>query len=254
MNSLIKTFTQASLFLLMFMHSALAAKSFVYCSEGSPSAFNPQVTTDGTSNNASAHTIYNRLVEFKYGSTELTPALATSWSSSKDNKTFIFKLRKGVKFHKTKYFSPSRDFNADDVLFSFNRQRLKSHPYHKVNGGLYEYWQYMEMSKLIKDIKKINDYEVSITLNRPEAPFLSNMAMSFMSILSKEYGDKLIEKNKKENIDRYPVGTGPFKFRKYSKDSLIRYKAHKSFFLGRPKLDNLIFSITKVTFYFIIRI
>ncbi|MDC0253641.1 ABC transporter substrate-binding protein [Bacteriovoracales bacterium] len=245
MNSVIKTFFQMSLLLLIFIHSSFAAKSFIYCSEGSPSAFNPQITTDGTSNNASAHTIYNRLVEFKYGSTDLTPALATSWTTSKDNKTFTFKLRKGVKFHKTKYFKPSRDFNADDVLFSFNRQRLKSHPYHKVNGGLYEYWQYMEMSKLVKDIKKVNDYEVSITLNRPEAPFLSNMAMSFMSILSKEYGDKLIEKNKKESIDRFPIGTGPFKFRKYSKDSLIRYRAHKNFYLGKPKLDNLIFSITK---------
>ncbi|MEC8624119.1 MAG: ABC transporter substrate-binding protein, partial [Bdellovibrionota bacterium] len=135
--------------------TAFAAKNFIYCSEGSPSAFNPQITTDGTSNNASSHTIYNRLIEFKYGSTELVPALATSWKVSKDKKVFTFKLRKGVKFHKTKYFTPSRDFNADDVLFSYNRQRLKEHPYHKINGGLYEYWQYMEMGKLIKDIKKV---------------------------------------------------------------------------------------------------
>ncbi|MEC7181329.1 MAG: ABC transporter substrate-binding protein, partial [Bdellovibrionota bacterium] len=66
--------------------TAFAAKNFIYCSEGSPSAFNPQITTDGTSNNASSHTIYNRLIEFKYGSTELVPALATSWKVSKDKK------------------------------------------------------------------------------------------------------------------------------------------------------------------------
>ena len=57
------------------------------------------------------------------------------------------------------------------------------------------------------------------------------MAMSFMSILSKEYGDQLIKTGKKDRIDMYPIGTGPFKFRKYLKDSLIRYsKATKSFF------------------------
>ena len=240
-----KKFPQLLVLFFFLSQSALAAKNFIYCSEGSPSAFNPQITTDGTSNNASSHTIYNRLIEFKYGSTELIPALATSWTVSKDKKVFTFKLRKGVKFHKTKYFTPSRDFNADDVLFSYNRQRLKEHPFHKINGGLYEYWQYMEMGKLIKDIKKVNDYEIKITLNKPEAPFLSNMAMSFMSILSKEYGDQLIKTGKKDRIDMYPIGTGPFKFRKYLKDSLIRYKAHKEFFLGKAKIDNLIFSITK---------
>ena len=69
--------------------STAGAKTFVYCSEGSPSAFNPQITTDGTSNNAAAHTIYNRLIEFKYGSTELEPGLASSWSVSKDGKEII---------------------------------------------------------------------------------------------------------------------------------------------------------------------
>jgi dipeptide transport system substrate-binding protein len=44
-----------------------SSNNFVYCSEGSPTAFNPQITTDGTSNNAAAHTIYEKLVDFKYG-------------------------------------------------------------------------------------------------------------------------------------------------------------------------------------------
>jgi dipeptide transport system substrate-binding protein len=103
------------------------SKTFVYCSEGSPTAFNPQVTTDGTSNNASAHTIYNRLVEFKRGTTEIEPALAESYSISEDKLTYTFNLRKGVKFHKTKYFTPTREFNADDVMFSFNRTRPTTH-------------------------------------------------------------------------------------------------------------------------------
>ena len=84
--------TILSTFLIYNVH----AKTFVYCSEGSPSAFNPQITTDGTSNNAAAHTIYNRLVDFKYGTTDLAPSLAKSWEVSKDKKTYTFKLKKVI--------------------------------------------------------------------------------------------------------------------------------------------------------------
>ncbi len=220
------------------------AQTFVYCSEGSPSAFNPQVTTDGTSNNASAHTIYERLVDFEYGTTKIIPGLATDWQVSKDKKVYTFNLRKGVKFHKTKYFSPTRDFNADDVLFSFHRQMNKEHPFHKVGGGIYEYFQAMEMDKLIKDIKKLDDYKVQITLNQVEAPFLSNLAMSFMSILSAEYGEHLKAKKEMDNIDHRPIGTGPFVFSKYIKDTLIRYKKNKSYWGTSAKVKNLVFSIT----------
>ena len=233
-------------FTLIFglLNSQAYSKTLIYCSEGSPSAFNPQITTDGTSNNASAHTIYNRLVDFKYGTTIVIPSLAKSWTISKDKLTYIFKLRKGVEFHKTKYFTPSRNFNADDVLFSFNRQRLKDHPFHKISGGMYEYFQAMEMSTLIKDIKKIDTYTIQIELNHPEAPFLANMAMSFMSILSKEYGASLIQKKEMDNIDHEPVGTGPFIFKRYIKDTLIRYTANKKYWDQKPKVKKLVFSIT----------
>jgi len=218
--------------------------TFVYCSEGSPSAFNPQITTDGTSNNAATHTVYNRLVEFSYGTTTVAPALASSWKISEDNLTYTFNLQKGVKFHTTEYFTPTRDFNADDVLFSLNRQWKKDHPYHPINGGSYEYFNAMEMGKLIKEIKKINDYKIQITLNKTEAPFLANMAMGFMSILSKEYADKLQKEKKMSKIDYLPIGTGPFVFKSYQKDSLIRYTAHKQYFKEVPKIEKLVFSIT----------
>lgn len=233
--------TQIVIALIAIISFNLNAQTFIYCSEGSPSAFNPQITTDGTSNNASAHTIYDRLVDFKYGTTEIVPSLAESWTISKDKKTYTFKLRKGVKFHKTKYFNPTREFNADDVVFSINRQRDKEHPFHKVSGGLYEYFQAMEMGDLIEDVQKINDYEVAIKLKKQEAPFLANLAMSFMSILSKEYADKL---SKKEDIDHNPIGTGPFYFNKYIKDTLIRFKRHEDYWGSNPKIKNLVFSIT----------
>jgi dipeptide transport system substrate-binding protein len=220
------------------------AKIFIYCSEGSPSSFNPQITTDGTSNNASTHTVYDRLVKFKYGTTQVVPSLATSWKISKDGKQYTFKLRRGVAFHKTKYFTPTREFNATDVLFSVNRQRLNEHPYHRIGGGNYEYFSGMEMGKLIKSIESVDDYTIKITLHKPESPFLANLAMGFMSILSAEYAHKLTSEKMMDRIDTHPVGTGPFIFRSYIKDTLIRYKVNKKYFEGRSKLDKLVFSIT----------
>lgn len=235
--------TIISLFFIFSLNN-INAQTFVYCSEGSPSAFNPQITTDGTSHNAAGLTIYNRLVEFELGSTKVIPGLAESWTVSKDGKNYFFKLRKNVKFHKTDYFTPTRNFNADDVLFSFNRMKDTKHPFNKVSGGIYEYFNAMEMNTLISDIIKKDDYTVEIKLVRPESPFIANLAMSFMSIISKEYGDQLVKQNKKENIDNFPIGTGPFIFQSYKKDTLIRYNKNPDYFEGAPKIEKLAFAIT----------
>lgn len=230
--------------LLSIVPQTSFAKNFVYCSEGSPSAFNPQLVTDGTSTNASSTTMYNRLVEFDFGTTNIVPGLAESWTISKDKKTYVFNLRKGVKFHTTKYFTPTRDFNADDVVFSIERQKNPNHPFHNVSGGKYEYFDGMEMGTIIKEVKALDPYKIQITLSRPEAPFLANMAMAFMSILSKEYADKVAKDGKKETMDTLPIGTGPFVFISYAKDSVIRYEAHKQFWGPRGNIDKLIFAIT----------
>lgn len=218
--------------------------TFIFCSEGSPSSFNPQVATDGPTFNSSSQTIYNRLVGFKPGTTEIIPSLAESWEISDDALTYTFKLRKGVKFHSTDYFTPTRDFNADDVLFSFQRLQKKDHPFHLVGGGTYEYFRSMEMDKIIASLNKIDDYTVEFVLSKKESPFLANMAMDFASIISKEYGDKLIAVDSKDNIDSEPVGTGPFVFKRYVKDTLIRYKSHPQYFRGESKVKNLVFAIT----------
>ena len=219
-------------------------KTFVYCSEGSPSSFNPQLATDGPTFNASSHTLYNTLVGFKHGSTEIEPALADSWEVSKDGLSYTFTLRKGVKYHANEFFTPTRDFNADDVLFSFNRQRLKDHPYNKIGGGGYEYFQSMEMGKIIKDIKKLDDYKIEFVLSQKEAPFLANLAMDFASILSAEYGDAMMKAGTPDKVDTDPVGTGPFIFVRYQKDTSIRYKANENYFKGAPKIKSLVFSIS----------
>lgn len=232
-----------SIFAVFLSSSAFGAKTFIFCSEGSPSAFNPQIVADAPSN-VVANALYNRLVEFEPGVTGIVPRLVESWTISKDNLEYTFKLRKDVKFHKTSYFTPTRNLNADDVLFSFNRQRLKDHPYHAVSGGSYEYFKSMGMDQTIRDIQKIDNDTVKFVLNKPEASFLSNLAMEFSSILSAEYGDKLLKEKIPQQMDVEPVGTGPFVFQKYEKDSMIRFTANPDYFLGASALDKLVFVIT----------
>lgn len=224
--------------------SAHAATTLVYCSEGSPEGFNPSFYTSGTTFDASSKNMFNRLVEFKLGTTETEPGLATSYDVSSDGLEYTFYLRKGVKFHSSKDFKPTRDMNADDVIFTFDRQWNKSNPYHTVSGGSYEYFTGMGMDSLIKDIVKVDDYTVKFVLNEPEAPFIANLAMDFASVFSKEQADMLMKSGKPEQLDINPAGTGPFQKVQYQKDSLIRYTAFKDYWQGKAKIDRLVFSIT----------
>ena len=222
---------------------AASAKTLVYCSEGSPENFTPAINTTGTSFDA-ARPVYNRLTEFKRGTTEVVPGLAESWDVGDGGKTITFHLRKGVKFHSLKDFKPTRDFNADDVLWSFDRQWKPDHPYYKVSGGKYDYFNDMDMPAMLDSLTKTDDYTVVMKLKTPNVAILANLAMDFMAIGSAEYADFLLKKGTPEQFDQAPVGTGPFSFVAYQKDSVIRYKANKDYYGEKPLVDDLIFAIT----------
>ena len=222
-----------------------SAKTFVYCSEGSPEGFDPGLYTAGTTFDAAAHTVYNRLLEFKKGTTETEPGLAESWEISDDGLEYTFKLRPGVKFQTTEFFTPTRDLNADDVIFSFERQFSADNAWNQyVPGTSWEYFSGMGMPDLISSIEKVDDMTVKFVLKRKEAPFLANVAMPFASIMSKEYADKLDADGKKEQLNQMPLGTGPFAFVAYQQDAVIRYKANPDYWGGKQKIDDLVFAIT----------
>jgi len=232
--------------LVAALPAAAANKTLVYCSEGSPEGFQPQFFSTGTTFDAVSVPMFNRLVEFETGTTNIIPALAESWTVSPDSKVVTFKLRHGVKFHSNANFKPTRDFNADDVIFSWNRMADDNHPFHKMTAGqTFAYFDDMGMKNIVDKVEAVDKYTVRFTLKRPEAPFLADMAMDFASINSAEYFDTMMKKGTPNAADIYPIGTGPFEFVSYQKDATIRYKAFDQYWKGRPKIDNLIFSITR---------
>ena len=221
------------------------AKTLVYCSEGSPEGFDPALYTAGTTFDASSKPVYSGLVQFKPGTTQVEPDLAESWEVSDDGMEYTFKLRPGVKFHSTDFFTPTRDLNADDVIFTFDRQMNKDNPFNAyVEGASWEYFSGMSMPDLIKSTDKVDDLTVKFVLNRPEAPFLANLGMDFGSIMSKEYADKLDAGGMKSDLNQKPIGTGPFQFVAYQKDAVIRYKANPDYYAGKQAIDDLVFAIT----------
>ncbi len=222
-----------------------SAKTLVYCSEGSPEGFDPALYTSGTTFDASSRSIYSHLVQFELGTTNVIPDLAESWDVSDDGLQYTFHLRSGVKFHTTDNFTPTRDMNADDIVFSFERQLSAEHPYHTyVEGAAWEYFNSMSMPDLIESIERVDDMTVRFNLTRPEAPFVANLAMDFASILSAEYADQLAEAGNEGNLNQQPVGTGPFQFVAYQPDAVIRYAAHPDYYPGKEAIDDLVFAIT----------
>ena len=235
----------ASLSFVTPAEAAPAGKTLVFCSEGSPAGFDPGQHTTSTDFDASTYTVYNELVQFRRGTLDLEPALATSWDVSTDQRTYTFHLRHGVKFQTTAWFKPTRNFNADDVLFTFNRMLHSDDPFRTAYPVSFPYFSDLGFDKNIDSIEKVNDYTVRFHLKQPDVILVRNLAMSFASILSAEYAAQLSRTHREADINQLPVGTGPFVFRSYQKDALIRFDANPDYW--RPddvKLAHLIFAIT----------
>ncbi len=175
--------------------------------------------------------ILETLVRFKSGTTEIEPSLATAWKISKDGLTYTFDLRKDVQFH------DGTPFNADAVVFSFERQMNKNHPAY-ASGAPYKYWENMGMSSIVKEVKKIDDHQITITLHTPNAPFLANMAMQFMSIVS----PTALLKTQKA-FDQQPVGTGPFTLKSWKKDDQMELEAFSAYWGEKPKVSRVIIRV-----------
>ncbi|WP_206955115.1 ABC transporter substrate-binding protein [Trinickia acidisoli] len=223
----------------------LPNKTLVFCSDASPAGFDPAQYTTSVEFSAAAYTVYNRLVEFEHGGTKVEPGLAQSWGVSSDGRVYTFHLRHGVKFHTTTYFKPTRDFDADDVVFTFERMLDPDQPFRKAYPVQFPYFADLGLATNLEAIEKVDPYTVRLTLRNASAPFLSELAMPFASILSAEYADQLLKEGKAFEINQQPVGTGPFIFHSYTKDATIRFDGNPDYWKdGVVRLSKLVFQIT----------
>lgn len=220
-----------------------AAETLVYCSEGNPESLNPQRVTTSTGMDA-AMPMFETLVAFRPGSTVIAPALAESWTVSDDGLVYTFTLRRGVRFHDAEGFHPSRPLSAQDVVFSIERQWKDDHPFHPVSGGDYPFFVDMGLPDLLRRVEAVDAHTVRIVLNRPEAPFLADLAMPFMAVQSAEYAERMAAAGTPERIDTHPVGTGPFAFVDYRPDMAVRFRAFDGYWGGRAAIDRLAFAVT----------
>jgi peptide/nickel transport system substrate-binding protein len=229
---------------LLFPMLAQAATTLSVCTEASPEGFDVVQYNSLTTTNASADVLMNRLVDFDAKSGKLVPSLAQSWTVSADGLTYDFKLRPGVKFHHTDYFTPARELTAEDVVFSFQRMLDPQNPWHKVAQSGFPHAQSMQLPALIKTIEAPDALSVRFTLNHPDSTFLATLSMGFASIYSAEYTAQLLKAGTPEKLNNQPIGTGPFVFKRFQKDAVVRYAANPDYFAGKPGVDALVFAIT----------
>ena len=224
--------------------AAPAAKPLVFCADASPEGFDPSLWDSASTSNVTSQ-IFQGLAGFQRGGTQLEPQLATAWQVTPDAKTFTFTLRRGVKFHTTPYFTPTREFSADDVIFTFTRLIDPKAPYNRAFPATFVYPQSLGLGDMIEGIDKLDDHTVRFRLKAPNVTFQTYFAMSFAGIHSAEYAAQLLAAGQASAINNRPVGTGPFKFKSYKKDDVVRMLPHEAYWGAAQKVSQLIFAISR---------
>jgi oligopeptide transport system substrate-binding protein len=187
---------------------------------------------------AVANQIFDSLVEFD-AQLNVLPALAQSWSASRDGLTWTFNLRKGVQFHN------GREMIAEDVVYSFSRflnpivGSRRSWFLNKVKGAAeLQAGPGAGETEDVEGIKAVDRYTVQITLTEPFAPFISILGLPHLSIIPREEVEQL-----GPNFAIAPIGTGPFRFARWERGREIVLAANEHYFRGRPLLDRVQFII-----------
>ena len=240
----------------------LTDNGLIYCTHASGFSFNPQTSDAGTSMNVVTEQIYNKL--FEISNTAIpTPILAQSYSISPDGKIITIYLRKGIKFHHTDWFKPTRDFNADDVVFSLNRvlgyetylptleqsavdyknpqYRIFHEQAKKVR---FPYFESIKLNQKIESVKALNPHTVQITLFKPDASILSHLASQYAIIFSQEYAVQLNADDNLVQLDLLPVGTGPYKVKNYFRNQYVRLEKNEDYWKKEAKIKNIIIDLS----------
>ncbi|KFE36254.1 ABC transporter substrate-binding protein [Thioclava atlantica] len=180
--------------------------------------------------------VFDGLMDYVPGTTELRPGLAESYEISDDGKTFTFHLRKGVKFHN------GREMTAEDVKYSLDRVTTPAtqSPGAGFFGSIKGYDAMADGSATsLEGVTVVDPYTVQIELSRPDATFLHVMALNFSSVVPKEEVEKY-----GTDFGKHPVGTGAFKLSDWTiGQQLVLTKNADYWRDGVPYLDQITFEV-----------
>jgi len=205
--------------------------TFVFGRGGDSVQLDPAIVTDGESFRVTGQ-VLEPLYQYEPGSTTPIPALAESCDPNDAGTEWVCSLRQGVKFH------DGTDFNADAVIFNFERWRFSDDPNH-YESQVFEYYEYMwgglDDSSIITAVEKVDDYTVKFVLSDSLAPFLANLAMDMFAISSPAAIEAVGEDYGLPSAG--PVGTGPFKFVEWVEGDSISLTPNADYWGGAPVVD-----------------
>ncbi|MDH2998221.1 peptide ABC transporter substrate-binding protein [Pasteurellaceae bacterium LFhippo2] len=233
----------------------LVKNSLVYCTNGSGFSFNPQRADAGTNMNVVTEQIYDKLIEFDPHTNTLKPSLAERFEVSDDGLTITLHLRKNVEFHHTDWFTPTRKFNAEDVIFSLKRAMgtLKElseeddskFDYKGIDRKIAEranfpYFESINLKDRIANLSAPSRHIVKIRLTKPDSSILAHLASQYAVILSKEYGLQLNADENVRQLDLLPVGTGVYQLDSARANDYVRLTPNKRYWGKKAKIENMI--------------
>jgi ABC-type transport system substrate-binding protein len=180
--------------------------------------------------------LFNGLMDYKPGTTDLIPDLAESFTVSEDGTTYTFKLRQGVKFHN------GRELTAQDVKYSL--ERTVNPKTQSPGPGFYDTIDGFDdvasgKSEHLAGVQAVDGHTVRIQLKRPDAPFLHKLALNFAFVVPREAVEKY-----GQDFGKHPVGTGAFKLAEWTLGQRVVFERNPDYYRqGLPKLDRIEFQI-----------
>lgn len=147
--------------------------------------------------------------------------LAERWTVSSDGLTYTFHLRKGVKWH------DGQPFSATDVKATFDRV-LKPDFTSPRCGSM--------LKPMVASVEQVDAHTVQFRLKFPAAPFLASIASAWCRVTAKH----VLDKHGDLTSPQAQIGTGPFKFKRYERGSIIEWERNPDYFIpGLPYLDGV---------------
>lgn len=232
----------------------------VYCTSDMGNSFRQQSATELSGVNVVTAQIYNRLFRLS-ASGKILPELATGYRFSENGKTLTLYLRHGVKFQHTPYFTPSREFNAMDVVFSLHRMlgrkirfsqdtlpsrysNLQSQIYHQQMHLVHSpYFDQIKLNENIQSIQAVGEWEVRIRLVSPDNNVLTHFASQYAVMMSQEYAKQLASEDNLADLEHFPVGTGAYQMQSYFRNQYVRLIRNEHYWGSKAKITHIVVSL-----------